>query len=71
METTSISIQNLCAPCGCACRYCLLHSRKASGGIDYYRGREIEERFFECTKRNGFLNSPYYSVGLQRQRLSA
>ena len=63
MKTVSVGIQNLCAPCGCACRYCLLHSHKESGGIDYYRGRRIAERFLEWTKRKGFPNPPYYSVG--------
>lgn len=46
-DTVSIGIQNLCAPCGCACKYCLLQSCKKAEGIDYFRGKKVAERFVE------------------------
>ena len=45
METIAVTIFNLCAACGCACRYCLLRSCKKAGGVDYYRGKRLAERF--------------------------
>lgn len=45
METVSIGIQNLCAPCGCACKYCLLQSCNKAEGVDYFRGKRLAEKF--------------------------
>lgn len=50
MQTVSISLQNLCAPCGCACRHCLLQSCKKAEGVDYFRGKKMAERFVEWGK---------------------
>ena len=52
MQTTSIGIQNLCAPCSCSCRYCLLSSNRKADHIDYYRGKKIAERFAAWAKEH-------------------
>lgn len=63
METVSIGIQNLCAPCGCACKYCLLQScKKATEGIDYFRGKQFAERFVEWGKGKQLAQLPYYYI---------
>ena len=61
VRTTSMTVLNLCAPCGCACRYCLLESRKQAGGVDYCRGRRMAERFAAWTKQKGI--SMLYGIG--------
>lgn len=50
MKTTSIGIQNLCAPCNCMCKYCLLYSHKRAEGVDYFREEEFAERFIKWGK---------------------
>lgn len=62
METISIGIQNLLAPCNCACRYCLLQSCKKADGIEYYRGEKVAERFVRWGKEKGFTNLPFYYI---------
>lgn len=63
MKTISIGVQNLAAPCHCACRYCLLHSNKtAPDGVDYFRGKRIAERLVEWARETGFAPLPYYCV---------
>lgn len=62
MKTVSIGIQNLCAACGCACRYCLLSSRKKAEGVDYYRGKRIAERFVAWANDNRIFPLPFYYV---------
>ncbi len=52
MITTSIWIQNLYAPCNCACKYCLLYSCKKAEGVDYFRGKKFAERFIEWGNYN-------------------
>lgn len=63
MKTTSITIQNLCVPCGCACRYCLLRSCKQAEGVDYERGLRIARRFAERAKDKGYVTLPDYCIG--------
>lgn len=64
MNTVSIGIQNLCAPCGCACRYCLLSSdKRAQAGVDYFRGRKIAEKLINWARETGFSPLPYYYIG--------
>jgi len=64
METISIGIQNLLAPCHCACKYCLLQScKKADNGIDYNRGKKFAERFVCWGKEKGLPDLPYYFIG--------
>ena len=67
VRTASISIQNLCVPCGCACRYCLLSSRKQAAGVDYFRGKRIAERFVAYAKEIGMKPLPNYCVGFCAQ----
>lgn len=62
MQTVSIGIQNLCAPCGCACRYCLLQSCKKAEGVDYFRGKKIAEKFIEWGKANNMSHLPHYYI---------
>lgn len=62
METVSIGIQNLCTPCGCACKYCLLQSCKKAEGIDYFRGKKLAERFVEWGKMKKLAEIPYYYI---------
>lgn len=63
MRTISVTVQNLCAPCGCTCRYCLLQACKKGGGVDYYRGKRIAEKFVEWSKTNSALGTPGYYIG--------
>ena len=63
MQTISIGIMNLCAPCGCACRYCLLRSCKQAEGVDYERGKRLAERFFAWGRDKGLPEPPFYNVG--------
>lgn len=53
MQTISFAIQNLCAPCGCSCAYCLLQNCHKTEGVDYFRGKHLAERFVEWGKTNG------------------
>ena len=63
VKTVSIGVQNLAAPCHCACRYCLLHSAKtAPDGVDYFRGKRIAERLAGWARETGFAPLPYYYV---------
>lgn len=62
METVSIGIQNLYAPCNCACKYCLLQSCKKAEGVEYYRGKKIAERLVCWAKEKGLTNLPYYGI---------
>lgn len=63
METVSIGIRNLMAPCGCACKYCLLRSGWTANGVDYFRGRRLAERFAVWARDKGISPIPYYDVG--------
>lgn len=63
MDTVAIGIQNLCVPCGCACKYCLLQSCKKSSGVDYYRGKKLAERFAEWGRTKNMSNLPFYYIG--------
>ena len=64
MKTISVGVQNNCAPCGCACRYCLLCSDKRAGdGVDYWRGRKVAERILEWGREQELSAPPYYSIG--------
>lgn len=46
MRTIAIAVENLCVPCSCRCRYCLLSYGGRPVGVDYRRGRRFTERFF-------------------------
>lgn len=63
METISIGIQNLLAPCNCACKYCLLRSCGQAEGVSYERGKRIADAFVRWGKRRGLKNLPYYYIG--------
>lgn len=45
MKTESILIQNLCVPCGCHCRYCLLSWDGRPVGTDWERSQAFVRRF--------------------------
>ena len=46
MRTTAINVENLCVPCGCRCRYCLLAYSGRTVGVDYGRGEGFAEQLF-------------------------
>ena len=45
MRTTSIMVQNLCVPCSCRCRYCLLSWDGRPVGISWDKGASFAQRF--------------------------
>lgn len=45
MKTASVMIQNLCVPCCCRCRYCLLSWSGQRAGVDWERGLRLAERY--------------------------
>lgn len=45
MKTLSFSIENLCVPCGCVCRHCLLSAGGKGSGVTYERGEAFAEKF--------------------------
>lgn len=52
MKTVSVSIENLCVPCHCGCRHCLLESCHKATGVEYARGQAFARRFYEWMKEN-------------------
>ena len=52
MQTTAIYIQNLCVPCGCHCRYCLLSWDGHLRGIDYERSAAYAKRFHDWLREH-------------------
>ncbi|MDR2687939.1 MAG: hypothetical protein LBB75_09305 [Oscillospiraceae bacterium] len=48
MQTISLYIQNLLAPCHCRCRYCFLCARGEAGGVPYGRGEALARRIHEA-----------------------
>lgn len=52
MKTTSIYVSNLCIPCNCHCRYCLLSWANKTVGVDYERSVVYAKRFHEWMKKN-------------------
>lgn len=52
MKTTAVYIQNLCVPCNCHCRYCLLSWSNKLLGIDYERSERYAKRFYEWIREN-------------------
>lgn len=45
IKTKSISVFNMCVPCGCHCKYCLLSYERKLEGIDYDKGIDYAQRF--------------------------
>ena len=48
MQTTSLGILNLLAPCHCRCRYCFLCADGKASGVPYERGEAIARRVHEA-----------------------
>lgn len=44
METVSFQIENLCVPCNCRCRHCLLAYDGHTIGVEYERGKALARR---------------------------
>lgn len=63
MKTVSVSIENLCVPCHCGCRHCLLDSRHRATGVDYERGKAFAARFYGWMKRERPDLGGMYYVG--------
>lgn len=51
MKTTSVSIENLCVPCHCGCRHCLLSSQHCSTGVDYARSKAFADKFYSWLRK--------------------
>ena len=47
MQTLSLGILNLLAPCHCRCRYCFLCAEGKSSGVPYLRGEALARRIHE------------------------
>lgn len=47
MKTLSFSIENLCVPCNCYCKHCLLDSKFCATGVSYDRAEAFARRFYE------------------------
>ena len=52
MQTVSVNVMNLCVPCHCHCRYCLLSWSGNTTGIDYARSEAYARRFHEWLRIN-------------------
>lgn len=52
VETVSVNVCNLCVPCCCRCRYCLLSWDGNIRGVDYDRSAAYAGRFYEWLKEN-------------------
>lgn len=52
MQTESVLVQNLCVPCACRCRYCLLSWDGRPVGIDWERGKAFARRFRDWLAQN-------------------
>jgi len=48
METASLGVLNLLAPCRCQCRYCFLNSCGGASGVPYARGEALARRIHEA-----------------------
>ena len=46
MKTLAVGVENLCVPCGCRCRYCLLSYNGKPVGVEYGRGKRFAKQFF-------------------------
>lgn len=44
MKTAALSVENLCVPCSCRCRHCLLGYDGGAAGAGYRRGKELARR---------------------------
>ncbi|MBQ1893511.1 MAG: hypothetical protein II155_05340 [Clostridia bacterium] len=51
MKTVSVMLQNLCVPCECRCRYCLLSCDGKTVGTDWERGLSFARAFTEGLKK--------------------
>ena len=52
VKTESVMLQNLCIPCACRCRYCLLSWDGKPVGIDDETGEEYARRFHEWIREH-------------------
>lgn len=52
MKTVSINICNLCIPCQCHCKYCLLSWKGSTSGVPYLRSEDYARRIYEEIKRD-------------------
>lgn len=50
MKTESMMVQNLCVPCGCKCRYCLLSWDGKIAGIPWEQGTDFANNFIAQAK---------------------
>lgn len=63
MVTTAIGIGNLCVPCRCRCRYCLLAWDGGVPGVEYERGKRFAARFMSELAQARPQLQPFYYIG--------
>lgn len=71
MQTISINVMNLCVPCHCHCRYCLLSWSGATLGVDYARSEAYARRFYDWlrTHRPDLAFSFYFGYSMEHPQL--
>ncbi len=52
MQTVSVQVMNLCVPCACRCRYCLLSYCGQVSKVDYKRSEAYAKRFYDWLREN-------------------
>lgn len=63
MKTSSIGIENLCVPCACRCRYCLLSWDGRLPGVEYERGERFARRFMGELKKTRPETQTFFYIG--------
>lgn len=63
MRTVSINVMNLCVPCACRCRYCLLSWDGRTQGAEDRRAQAYARRFHDWLKENRPEMSFLYGFG--------
>ncbi|MBR5383585.1 MAG: hypothetical protein IK133_07155 [Clostridia bacterium] len=67
MQTDSIIMQTLCAPCACRCRYCLLGWDGHLIGADYARSECVALRWFQWLREHRPEISFHFSYGFSME----
>jgi wyosine [tRNA(Phe)-imidazoG37] synthetase (radical SAM superfamily) len=56
MINKGLTIMNNFVTCSCSCKYCSFGKTRNTEGIDYYRGKQIAQRFDEWRNEKGFMD---------------
>ncbi len=72
LKTRSVNVFNLCIPCACRCRYCLLAYNGQTSGVEYERSVRFADAFRTYIKQNrpelDFLF--YYGYSMEHPNLA-